>query len=391
MKRIALLLLTAAMLLSLVSAQAEGLLPGSQEVFGAFMPDMSFSIGRNAVKDEQTEKGRVLVFSPFADADYAAFGDYVNGWGCTAGAYTSDEGSITIEIVKQEAKIIFTYDRANGSASVTYPAGTRPEKEKREISAGMSKFPSVRKVFGVRMPSLSEVTGTEAYIIRNGSEVNQDTGLKLNITDDSIIVNYSSVGEDQFDAFSARAAQMGCVLSEYTRDTVDPAYVDYYGSEADSFVIVRYTKENAELQLLYDDATGGTVVIYSAGAYFNDEIAVRTDTAGALITAEEIFGAYMPNVSSVLDRAPDSVEKDAEGNTVYLFSGFYDGDYNTFGSYMGEKGCAVAGYTTEGSALIIRMEKDGHTFTFIYERDTHTGKVIYPEGTRAERWNGSGR
>ncbi|MBO2517082.1 MAG: hypothetical protein CW338_07425 [Clostridiales bacterium] len=356
MKRIIALLLSVILLLPLVSAQAGGLLPSSQEVFGTYMPSMTLALGKTAAKDEKAGDSRVITCIPFTDADYAAFGAYVDAWGCTAGNYESDGGSVTIPLKKGDAVITFTYDRANGSASVTYPKGTRPEEEKSSRSGGTSRFPAIRNVFGQQMPSMNGVIGKKA-------DRSSENG------DGTLVQEYTNITEAQFDAFNAYAESMGCSSSVSTSGNA---------------VTVKYSKGDATMTLVYDDAAETAKVTYSVDAWYDDGTATRTDASGAAVTADSVFGIYVPNASKVLKREADSTVTDGNGIT-YVYNNFTDEDYNTFGNYMGECGCAVTGYTTQGNTLNIQVEKDGHPFTFIYERDTHTGKVIYLTGTRAEK------
>lgn len=356
MKKYSVIIALVLLFMAVIPAQA-GILPGSQQAFGYYMPSIGLALNRQAVSDESAGESRVLTYSPFTDADYVSFGQYVKAWGCTAGEYQSNEASVTIPLTKGEASITFTYCRAEGTASLTYPKGTRPEEQKAAATSGQNAFPALRNVFGRQMPSLNAVVGKKA---------DQSSG----DSDSELVQQYSGVTEARFDAFNAYAAEMGCTLSGQ--------------SVSGSVVTLTYQNGNALMTLVYDDEALTAKVTYSTDAWYDDAVFARADTAGALITADEIFGVYAPNAAKVLKRQADSVEQEARG-TAYVYNNFTDADYDAFGNYMMESGCTVTGYTTEGEALIIQVEKAGSAFTFIYERDTHTGKVIYPKGTRAER------
>lgn len=152
----------ALLMLFAATAQAGGLLPSSQSAFGTYMPSLTLALGRSAAQDEKTGEERQVTLRPFTDADYAAFGTYVNAWGCTAQEYTSTADSVTITLKKGDTKVYFTYDRALGTGTVTYPKGTRPEEEKSTKTGGKNAFPAIRNVFGQKMPSMNGVIGKKA-------------------------------------------------------------------------------------------------------------------------------------------------------------------------------------------------------------------------------------
>lgn len=180
---------------------------------------------------------------------------------------------------------------------------------------------------------------------------------------------YTGITEVTFNTFNAYAESMGCSLSARVNGNT---------------VTVKYTKGSAQMTLVYDNAALTATVTYSVDAWYDDRAATYTQVTASAVTADGVFGIYVPNASKVLKREADSILTEGTGK-VYVYHNFTDADYNTFGNYMGESGCTVSGYTTEGNVLNIQVEKDGHPFTFIYDRDTHTAKVIYPSGTRAER------
>lgn len=354
MKKFCLIVALMLFFVAVLPAQAS-ILPNSQELFGAYMPCLGVVIGKEAVRDEILGDCRVLTYSPFTDANYSSFGCYMNGWGFTVKNYEYKESTVTITLVRENVTILFSYDIDGKCASVTYPKGTRPEPEKSVKSDANSIFPALRDVYGRMMPSLSEVIGKKADKSSGRSELLQQ---------------YSGVTEEQFDAFNAYVAQMGCILSKK--------------SVSGSTATVKYENGNDTMTIVYNYVDLSANVTYSKDVKCSDAVGVRTDVTGAPVTAEELFGVFVPSASIALERKEYEISR-KNNEITYVYHDFSDKDYETFGKYMEEDGCNVVSYSNEDGILVILMEKKGHTFSFIYERDNHIGKVIYPKGTRAER------
>ena len=97
---------------------------------GGIMPSAQFAIGRNPDHEEAGGSGITQTWSNFTDADYSAFSTYLAQAGATLAQSSADAGILTAEISLYSSSFTLTYNWHTKTASVFYPKGTSPEREK---------------------------------------------------------------------------------------------------------------------------------------------------------------------------------------------------------------------------------------------------------------------
>ncbi len=129
MKRILTLTLCLALLLC-HSSLANGLFPAYTDLFGLEMPSMSAVLLRSADEVQTGADGsRTVVFNGVSEADFEAFSEYMESFGCALKDYTVEGSVFEAEIAKQGKSFIFRYDMAELVCKLTYPAGVMEEDE----------------------------------------------------------------------------------------------------------------------------------------------------------------------------------------------------------------------------------------------------------------------
>lgn len=129
MKRIVTLTLCLALLLC-HSSLANGLFPAYTDLFGLEMPSMSAVLLRSADEVQTGADGsRTVVFNGVSEADFEAFSEYMESFGCALKDYTVEGSVFEAEIAKQGKSFLFRYDMAELVCKLTYPAGVMEEDE----------------------------------------------------------------------------------------------------------------------------------------------------------------------------------------------------------------------------------------------------------------------
>ena len=97
---------------------------------GGIMPSAQFAIGRKPDRENSEENGIKQVWAHFTDADYSAFSTYLAQTGATLNQSSVDGTVLTAEISLNASNFTLTYDWHTKTATVLYPVGTSPEREK---------------------------------------------------------------------------------------------------------------------------------------------------------------------------------------------------------------------------------------------------------------------
>ena len=236
LKRNLMLLLIAAMLLPF-SVHA-GLLPKTEDLYGEFMPEASFATGVKAVKDTTEDGVRTLSYEDFTDEAYEKFSLYLGAWGCTAEEITKDDTNAEFSIAKGSLRITFCYDRAASTASLSYPAGTRPEVENNAAGEEKAVLPTIAEAFETKMPSFSATAHKYADSVSEEAD-----GTKT--------VCFENVPETLIDSFDDYLEKYGCTLTEYAVN----------GSNLQ----VKLSFEGKDFEFSYNYETKQCVCIYPAG------------------------------------------------------------------------------------------------------------------------------
>ncbi len=92
----------------------------------------------------------------------------------------------------------------------------------------------------------------------------------------------------------------------------------------------------------------------------------------------------LPSLAAALGRGPDLTEDLGEGGIREVYGGVTNADFNAFGVFLNECGCAMESYETVDRVFTAVVSKDGAAFTFRYDIDAQTAELVYPAGTRPD-------
>lgn len=107
-------------------------------------------------------------------------------------------------------------------------------------------------------------------------------------------------------------------------------------------------------------------------------------TEGLLPSLTEIIGKPMPSLGKALGRYPDAETVSEDGDTIEIFYGITEKDFNSFSVYLDEQGATLENYQTAGNSFIASIQAEGKIITFTYDTQTLEARVTYPKGTYDE-------
>lgn len=129
----------------------------SEEIFGVEMPSLSDALNRKPDEVTIDDDGIMRqVYLRFTDSDYAVWNSFLSAAGCAVESYTTKNGVLTINIIISGKIFVFVYDRANNTATMEYPQGTRAQKLYTELIA---------------MPASADTVDGNRIIVTNGANV----------------------------------------------------------------------------------------------------------------------------------------------------------------------------------------------------------------------------
>ena len=341
------------MLMLTSTAEAEGLFPSMNQLFGTAMPSIGAALGRTADEKGENADGKYETYSAFKYDEYTAFGAYLAGVGAELENAEVTDRAITATITVRDASMQFVYDWNAQTATAVYPAGTRPETEKEAVKARVSILPPV----GGIMPSPQFAMNRKP-----DNEIDDDSG---------ITQMWASFSDADYSAFSAYLAQAGATLLQ---------------SKADAGVLTAVIGLNASsFMFTYDWYNKTASVFYPSGTMPEREEWNALKGQGSILPQIDTIGKDLPSMSQALSRLPDKTETLADGSRQETYSGFHEADYNAFSHYLQAAGCAVDDYHVEdGSVIVIRLSNMVGTFTFTYDALRHIGTIVYPKGSLIE-------
>ena len=104
-------------------AQA-GILPGSQQIFGHYLPSLSYVLRcLPDITEELPDGGSKVTYMNVTEADYDAFSTYLGDYGCTLLDYAEGDNGLCFTLEKEGCSFTFEYSNISGIAVLTYPAG----------------------------------------------------------------------------------------------------------------------------------------------------------------------------------------------------------------------------------------------------------------------------
>ena len=169
---------------------------------GGVMPSAQFAVGRNPSSENTDENGITQVWANFTDADYSAFSTYLAQAGATLKQSSAEGGVMTAEISLNASSFTFTYDWHTKTATVLYPVGTSPEREKWNALKGSGSILPKMDTIGKELPSMSRA------ILREPDATET-------LADGSRQETYNGFEEADYAAFSEYLLNAGCAVDDY--------------------------------------------------------------------------------------------------------------------------------------------------------------------------------
>lgn len=343
----------ALILASLLSvANAGGLLPSADELFGVSLPSVGLAVGREADEEEKTDAGSQETYCNFSASDYQAFGEYLAGANAKLLEYKFENGVMTATVSVKNKDFIFAYDSAQKSAVVIYPSGTRAETELEQVDPGISILPPVGGV----MPS------AEFAIDRKPDKQRSE--------DEGTTLEWDSFSDEDYAAFSSYLGETGATANNSIDDGVLSSDISLNGGS---------------IRFVFDWNLQKATVFYPEGTSPETTRWNVLVGSGSLLPDVKEIGTELPSVSRAIEKEPSITEK-VDGGKREVYQDFSEEDYKAFSSYLQETGCTVDDYhTEEGGVLVVNISNVSGKMTFSYDALQHTCTVVYPAKARAEK------
>ena len=358
MKRTMALALTLALLP--LAALAENIFPQPDRLFGVTMPYIANAVGREADSVEETDDRVTYSYAPFTIADYDALDAYLAAAGLSLRSQSVQENVLTAELARDGAVITLRYSYAGRTASLTYPAGTRLEKEALRLSGQKSSIlPDIRRIFGAAIPDLSA-----QLPLHPAARKLQENGTDM--------VRYTEVSIPDYGEINSHLTALGCAAMEWHADDgVLYASMSYGGG----VFTIRYELEAQRFTIICPE------LYYLESA----KAATLDDGVDLVLPAPmEAMGAILPRISTALLRRPDRTETAGDGYTE-TYESFTEADYALFSAYLVDKSVQVDGYgVSETGVLEISLSVQGVAFSFHYDQVHQRATAIYPTDARLE-------
>ena len=222
LKRITIVMLSLMLLVS-GFAQAAGLFPVAEQLFGVEMPSFGTVAGREAASVVETDQARQEDYRNVTLDEFRAFGCYLTYAGAELRDYTVETVSFCAEIFVQEQSMQFVYNWADGSVTVVYPSGTRPEEGDVKLTEGKGNiFSSIES----ELPSM-----------RFAMDREPDESEKL--SDGSYRETYREFSEEDYNAFSRYLTKNGFTLKDYSKQDDGSLTIDLENASGGAFTFIK--------------------------------------------------------------------------------------------------------------------------------------------------------
>jgi len=205
------------------------------------MPSAEFALSRKPDSIVECDAGQILTWENATDAEYNQLDAYLAGYGCTVENVQVSDNTISVDICHNGKSIILSYDRNKATISITYPEGTRPEREATAKASEGNVLPSLREFFEylVEMPTMRNV------LLREPTE---ETAL----VDGTKQIKFTDVTEEDFNKFSEYLDTFGCTLESY--DTKGNVFTATLGKDGKQ-VTFSYGNQTCVAILNYPEGT----------------------------------------------------------------------------------------------------------------------------------------
>ncbi len=219
---------------------------------GGIMPSAQFAVGRKPDSESTADNGITQEWKNFTDTDYSAFGTYLAQAGATLKQSSVVGGILAAEISLNASSFTFTYDWHTKTATVFYPSGTSPEREKWNTLKGSGSILPKMDTIGKDLPSMSQALSR----LPDATET---------LTDGSRSETYNNFDETDYTAFSQYLQASGCA-------------VDGYHVEDGSVMVIQLSNLTGTFTFTYDALRHTGKVIYPKGSWIEKAWAAPTAT-----------------------------------------------------------------------------------------------------------------
>ena len=278
---------------------------------GGVMPSAQFAVGRKPDREDKTDQGITQVWTNFTDADYSAFSAYLAQTGAALLASQAEAGVLTAEIGLNARSFILTYDWHTKTASVLYPAGTSPEREKWNALHGSGSILPRMDTIGKDLPSISRA-------------ISRLPDVTEKFADGSRQETYNGFEEADYNAFSQYLQAAGCA-------------VDDYHVENKSVVVVQLSNLTGHFTFTYDALRHTGTAVYPKGSLVEASWTAPTEAPKPKATAAPQSATYLPESYcwGIAERYFKNLSwKNPSSVTIYSHSGTYDSDSHSYTFYI---------------------------------------------------------
>lgn len=273
---------------------------------GGIMPSAQFAVARKPNREVSGESGITQIWTYFTDADYSAFSTYLAQTGATLKQFSTEKGVLSAEIELFSCNFTFTYDWHTKTATVLYPVGTSPEREKWNTLKGNGSILPKMETIGKDLPSMSHAISR----LPDATET---------LTDGSLRETYNNFNEADYSLFSQYLQASGCV-------------VDDYHVEDGNIMVIQLSNITGRFTFTYDTLHHIGEVIYPKGSLIETAWATPTEPPKPQVTESapvenytnsDCYNAAIRYFKNLNWKNPSSV-------TIHDYSWFYTPSENTY-------------------------------------------------------------
>lgn len=125
------IIITMVCLFVILTANADGILPGLSDTVGIGMPSLGEALLRYPDSEIENEDGSITeLFANVSEADFNSFSIYLESQGAMLADYKVVNGLLIAEIQAKGASFQLSYNSRSGEVKVIYPSGTFDERTK---------------------------------------------------------------------------------------------------------------------------------------------------------------------------------------------------------------------------------------------------------------------
>lgn len=226
---------------------------------GGIMPSAQFAVGRKPDSESTADNGITQEWKNFTDTDYTALSTYLAQAGATLKQSSVLGGVLMAEISLSASSFTFTYDWHTKTATVFYPSGTMPEREKWNMLKGSGTILPKIDTIGKELPSMSQTL----FRLPDATET---------LEDGSKSETYNNFDEGDYTAFSQYLLNTGCA-------------VDDYHVENGNVMIIQLSNLTGAFTFTYDALRHTGNVVYPKGSRIEKAWVAPTATPKPVSTA----------------------------------------------------------------------------------------------------------